>query len=326
MLAYQDVVTAHQRIRKYIHKTPVVTCRALDDLVGYQVSLKVEGLQRGGSFKVRGSTNAALTLSEEERKRGIISHSSGNHAQGVALAAQTVGSTALIVMPSDAPIPKREAVLGYGGEIYPYDRRSGDRAAIAYKLADETGRVMLPPFDDERIMAGQGTVALEFLDQVSALDAILVPIGGGGLISGCATVIKHLKPACRVFGIEPEAADDARQSLEKGERVTIAEPDTIADGLRPHSLGVKPFEVIRERVDQILTVTDVAIARALLFLFQRAKLVVEPSGCVGVAALMSGAVPMPASSKIGVVLSGGNLDPALMPLFLRIAEEGADRP
>ncbi|MBU1947641.1 MAG: pyridoxal-phosphate dependent enzyme, partial [Candidatus Eisenbacteria bacterium] len=208
----------------------------------------------------------------------------------------------------------------------PYDRRSGDRAAIAYKLADETGRVMLPPFDDERIMAGQGTVALEFLDQVSALDAILVPIGGGGLISGCATVIKHLKPACRVFGIEPEAADDARQSLEKGERVTIAEPDTIADGLRPHSLGVKPFEVIRERVDQILTVTDVAIARALLFLFQRAKLVVEPSGCVGVAALMSGAVPMPASSKIGVVLSGGNLDPALMPLFLRIAEEGADRP
>jgi threonine dehydratase len=319
MIQLEDVIAAHERIRDHIHRTPVVTCRSLDEAVGTEVFLKAESFQKGGSFKVRGATNAALSLSREEVERGILSYSSGNHAQGVALAARTVGASALIVMPEDAPRPKRDAVVAYGTQIHLYDRHKASREEIARKLARETGRAIIPPFDDERIMAGQGTLALELTDQIPPLDVVLIPVGGGGLISGCATVIRRKWPGCRIYGVEPEAADDARQSFEAGKIVSISEPDTIADGLRPHSLGEKTFAVIRERVDGILTVTDRAIAQALLFLMQRAKLVIEPSGAVGVAALMLGVVPDVGGRKVGIVLSGGNLDPALIPEFMRIA-------
>lgn len=320
MIQLEDVIAAHRRIRNHIHRTPVVTCRSLDEAVGVRVFLKAECFQKGGSFKVRGATNAALSLTPEEIQRGIVSYSSGNHAQGVALAARTVGASAVIVMPEDAPRPKRDAVVGYGAQVHPYKRHVSSREEIAHGIAKETGRSIIPPFDDERIMSGQGTLALELMEQTPPLDLVLIPVGGGGLISGCSTVLRRAWPECRIYGVEPEAADDGRRSLEAGYIVTISEPDTIADGLRPHSLGDKTFPVIRDRVDGILTVTDTSIARALLFLMQRAKLVIEPSGAVGVAALMSGAAPLDGARNVGVVLSGGNLDPSLLPEFLRIAE------
>lgn len=319
MIGNDDILAAYQRIRRHVHRTPVVTCRSLDEAVGARVFMKAECYQRGGSFKVRGATNAALTLTPGELERGILAYSSGNHAQGVALAARTVGTSALIVMPEDAPRPKIEAVRGYGARIHPYNRHELNREEIARGLQQETGRALIPPFDDERVMAGQGTVALELIDQVPPLDLILVPVGGAGLLSGCATVVRRAWPRCRIFGVEPERADDARRSMEKGEIVSIDEPDTIADGLRPHSLGPKTFAVLRERVDGIETVSERAIAAATLFVMQRAKVVIEPSAAVGVAALLSGAVAVRPEDRIGVVLSGGNLDPAVVPSLISLS-------
>jgi threonine dehydratase len=319
MITLADVVAAEARIRDHVHRTPVVTCRSLDAAAGVEVFLKVEGFQKGGSFKVRGATNAALQLTSEERDRGILAYSSGNHAQGVALAARTVGTTAIIVMPDDAPAPKRAAVIAYGAEIRSYDRRTGNREEIAAALARETGRAVIPPFNDPRVIAGQGTVALELTGQTPPLEGLLVPLGGGGLLSGCATVAAERWPGCRVFGVEPEAADDGRRSLEAGRIVRIEEPETIADGLRPRSLGDLTFEIIRKKTAGVLTVTEEAIAAAVLFLMQRTKLVVEPSAAVGVAALLSGAAPFTKGQRIGVVLSGGNIDPAVIPELVRMA-------
>jgi threonine dehydratase len=319
VLTLATIQQAYERIRPHVHRTPVLTSRRLDALVGCRVYLKAEGFQRGGSFKVRGATNAAMLLSPEEKARGLIAYSSGNHAQGVALAAQTVGSHALVVMPEDAPRPKREAVLAYGAQIHPYDRRLQSREEIARELAQRTGRILIPPFDDERIIAGQGTVALELVDQVPALDHLLVPVGGGGLVSGCATVVAERWPLCRVWGVEPETADDARRSLEAGRIVEIPEPETIADGLRPRCVGRKTFPIMKGLLAGILTVPDRAIARATLFLMEAAKIVVEPSGAVGFAALMEGRVPEAEGTRVGVVLSGANLDPAIIPRLRELA-------
>ena len=289
------------------NKTPVVSSRTLDALVEASVHLKAESFQRGGAFKFRGAYNKISSLAEDERARGVIAFSSGNHAQAVAIAARLLGTSATIVMPKDAPAAKLEATRGYGAEIVPYDRWTEDREAIGAKLAEERGLALVKPYDDPLVMAGQGTTALELLDEVPDLDTLVVPIGGGGLIAGCATVAKALRPAMRVVGVEPEAANDTQRSLAAGERVHIDLPHTIADGLQSPAPGELTFEVNRRRVNEVVTVSEEEIVDAMAFLFDRMKLVTEPSGAVGVAALLSGRVH---GDRIGVVISGGNVGAA----------------
>lgn len=269
--------------------------------------LKAESFQRGGAFKFRGAYNKVSSLPEEERRRGVIAFSSGNHAQAVSIAARLLGTSATIVMPKDAPAAKLEATRGYGAEIVPYDRWTEDREAIGAKLAEERGLALVKPYDDPLVMAGQGTTALELLDEVPDLDVLVVPIGGGGLIAGCATVAKALRPGMRVVGVEPEAANDTQRSLAAGERVHIDLPRTIADGLQSPTPGELTFEVNRRRVDEVVTVSEAEIVAAMTFLFDRMKLVTEPSGAVGVAALLNDRVH---GKRIGVVISGGNVGAA----------------
>ena len=289
------------------NKTPVVTSHTLDALVDAAVHLKAESFQRGGAFKFRGAYNKIASLPEEDRSRGVIAFSSGNHAQAVAIAARLLGTSATIVMPKDAPAAKLEATRGYGAEIVPYDRWTEDREAIGARLADERGLALVKPYDDPLVMAGQGTTALELLDEVPDLDTLVVPIGGGGLIAGCATVAKALRPGIRVVGVEPELANDTQRSLAAGERVQIDLPHTIADGLQSPSPGELTFEVNKRRVDDVVTVSEDEIVAAMTFLFDRMKLVTEPSGAVGIAALLAGRVR---GARIGVVISGGNVGAA----------------
>ncbi|MFF5493811.1 threo-3-hydroxy-L-aspartate ammonia-lyase [Streptomyces aquilus] len=304
-----DVRSAADRLKGVAHRTPVLRSRTLDARVGAEVFLKCENFQRVGAFKFRGAYNAASRLTPEQLTRGIAAYSSGNHAQAVALAARELGSTAVIVMPEDAPPSKRAATAGYGAEIVSYDRYTGDRAAIAAALAAERGLALIPPYDHPHVMAGQGTAALELLEETGELDALLVPVGGGGLIAGCATAAKGLHPGVRIVGVEPEAGDDTKRSLEAGRRVEIPVPRTIADGQALHIPGELTFPVNQRLVDEISLVTDDEIRDAMRFAFEHLKIVVEPSGATPLAALLSGRVPgLP--RRVGVIVSGGNVDAA----------------
>lgn len=307
-----DVHAAARRLLGRVTRTPVITSSAWDDASGYHVFFKCESLQRAGSFKIRGALNKLLTLSPGELRRGVVAFSSGNHAQGVALAARMVGTSALVCMPEDAPIMKVQATRGYGAEIVFYDRLREDREAIARRIADETGRVLVPPFDDVAVMAGQGTAALELLQDVPSLDALVGPVGGGGLMAGCSTVARTLFPGMAVIGVEADTANDTYLSLQKGERVTIPPPPTIADGIRVTTPGELTFPVLRENLTDIALVTDEEIRAAVRFLVLRARVVVEPTGAVGAAAVLSGKLPVERGARVGVILSGGNIDPDLL--------------
>lgn len=282
-----------------------MTSRTLNELAGAEVYLKCENLQRVGAFKFRGAYNAISRLTAEQRERGVATHSSGNHAQGVALAARLLGAPAAILMPHDAPVLKVEATLGYGAEVIRFDRYTDDRAALGRQLAEERGMTLIPPYDHQGVMAGQGTTALELLDQAGPLDAMVVPVGGGGLMAGCSTAATALSPGIRMIGVEPAAGDDTAQSLAKGERVTIEVPRTIADGQALTSPGELTFEVNRRLVDDVVVVSDDEIRAAMRFAFERLKLVLEPSGATGLAAVLAGRAT---GRRVGVVLTGGNVD------------------
>ena len=300
-------MAAAARLRGVAHRTPVVTSRTLDARVGARVFLKCENLQRMGAFKFRGAYNRIAQLDAAERARGVVAFSSGNHAQGVALAAQLLGVPATIVMPEDAPASKLAATREYGAEVILYDRNTMNRGAIAERLAAERGAVLVPPYDDTAIVAGQGTVALELLEDVPDLDVLLVCTGGGGLLAGSALAATALRPGIAVFGVEPAAGDDFAQSFARGERVEIPVPDTIADGQRTTSPGELTFPIVKRLCAGIVTARDEDLCEAMRFAFERLKLVVEPSGACALAALLAGTVGV-AGSRVGVILSGGNVD------------------
>jgi threonine dehydratase len=306
----EDVRAAAARLEGVVHRTPVVRSRTLDEQVGRSVFLKCENLQRVGAFKFRGASHAALRLPEDVRAAGIVTYSSGNHGQAVALAARRLGTRSVVVMPEDVPASKAAAVAGYGAEIVTYDRYTEDRVAIGEELAKERGMAIIPPYDHPDVIAGQGTVALELLENAGELDALVVPVGGGGLVAGCATIAKALCPAIRVVGVEPEAGDDTKRSLEAGERIRIAVPRTIADGQAAEIPGELTFSINRRLLDAIALVRDVEIVDAMRFAFDRLKLVVEPSGATALAAVLTGRLEeaAPAARRVGVVLSGGNVD------------------
>ena len=316
-LTIDDVRAAAQRLSGHIYRTPVISSVAADEASDYRVFFKCENLQIAGSFKIRGALNKRLSLTPAERARGVVAYSSGNHAQGVALAAKIVGTTAIICMPIDAPALKVEATRGYGAEIVFYDRQKDDRAAVAGRIVGETGRVLVPPYDDPAIMAGQGTAALELLQEVPSLDALVAPVGGGGLMAGCSTVARTLVPSIAVFGVEADTANDTYLSLQQGERVTIPPPPTIADGIRPQTPGELTFPILRENLAGIVLVSDDEIVAAVRLLALRARIVVEPTGAVGAAAVLTGKLSLRKGARVGVVLSGGNIDPDLLIQILR---------
>ncbi|MEV4177926.1 threo-3-hydroxy-L-aspartate ammonia-lyase [Nonomuraea sp. NPDC049709] len=302
-----DVHDAAARLKGVAHRTPVLRSRTLDALMGAEVFLKCENFQRIGAFKFRGAYNAVSRLSAEQLGRGIAAYSSGNHAQAVALAARELGSTAVIVMPEDAPRSKREATAGYGAEVVTYDRYTGDRVAIGEALAAERGLTLIPPYEHPHVIAGQGTAALELIEEVGDLDAVLVPIGGGGLIAGSATAAKGTLPGIRVIGVEPEAGDDTKRSLSAGRRVSIPIPRTIADGQAAEIPGELTFSINRHLVDDVALVSDDDIRAAMRLAFERMKVVMEPSGATPLAALLAGRVE-DVPRRIGLIVSGGNVD------------------
>ena len=306
MIELGDVEAAARRLDAVANRTPVVRSRTLDGLVGAEVHVKAECFQRGGAFKFRGAYNKIASLPEAARRNGVVAYSSGNHAQAVAIAARLLGTTATILMPEDAPPAKVDATRGYGAEIVRYDRWTQRREEIGERLAAERGLELVRPYDDPLVMAGQGTTALELLEEAPELDVLVVPVGGGGLIAGCATAAKALRPAISVVGVEPAAGDDTRRSLAAGKRVRIDVPRTIADGLQSDEPGELTFEVNRRLVDEVVTVTDAEILDGMAFLFDRMKIVTEPSGAVGVAALIAGRIDA-GGGRVGVVLSGGNV-------------------
>jgi len=306
VVSFDDIARAHERIKAHAKRTPVLTSATVDALTGASVFFKCENFQRMGAFKFRGAYNALAQLPEERRKAGVIAFSSGNHAQAVALAGKILGIKTLIVMPEDAPKVKLDATRGYGAEIFQYSKNQ-NREEVAGKLARERNLTMIPPFDHEHVIAGQGTAAKELVEDAGPLDALLVPCGGGGLLSGCAIAAKHLAPKVKVYGVEPAAGDDATQSFLKKRLVTIAVPDTIADGARTPSLGKLTFPIVLRYVDDMLTVTDDELAQAMFFLWERMKIVVEPTGALGFTALFANKLQT-AGKRVGVVLSGGNVD------------------
>src|SRR5213594_1495825 len=312
-----DVHAAAGRLLGKIHRTSVIASESFDDASGYRVSFKCENLQRAGSFKIRGALNKLLSLPAAERGRGVVAYSSGNHAQGAALAARMVGTSAVICMPTDAPALKVEATRNYGAEIVFYDRMKDDRAALAQRIASETGCVLVPPYDDYAIMAGQGTAALELFQDVPALDALLAPVGGGGLMAGCSIVARTLFPGIQILGVETDTANDTHLSLRKGERVTIPPPPTIADGIRITTPGALTFPVLKANVNDVVLVSDDEVREAVRFLALRAHVVTEPTGAVAAAAVLSRRLPLPAGARVGVVLSGGNVDPDVLGDILR---------
>jgi len=306
MVSFEDIAKAHERIKAHAKRTPVLTSATVDALTGASVFFKCENFQRMGAFKFRGAYNALAQLPEERKRTGVIAFSSGNHAQAVALAGKILGIKALIVMPEDAPQVKLEATRGYGAEVVQY-AKSQAREEVAGRLAKERNLTLIPPFDHEHVIAGQGTAGKELIEDAGPLDALLVPCGGGGLISGCAIAAKHLLPGIKVYGVEPAAGDDATQSFVKKRLVTIAIPDTIADGARTPSLGKLTFPIVLRYVDDMLTVTDEELTRAMFFLWERMKVVVEPTGALAFAALFSDKLKTK-GQRVGVVLSGGNVD------------------
>jgi threonine dehydratase len=305
-LSIDDVRQAAARIEGVAHRTPVLTSTTVNGLVGSEVFIKAENFQRIGAFKFRGAYNAIAQLSPRQLEVGVAAYSSGNHAQAVALAAGLAGSRAVILMPEDTPEEKLAATRGYGAEVVTYDRYTGDRVAIGERLAADRGLVLIPPYEHPHVMAGQGTVALELLEDAGPLDALLVPVGGGGLMAGCATAAKALNPDIRMIGVEPEHADDTRRSLRSGSRVSIPVARTIADGLAADTPGELTFSVNRRLVDDIVLVSDDEIREAMRLAFERLKIVVEPSGASALAALLAGRIEAP-PARIGVVISGGNV-------------------
>ncbi|MGA2760155.1 MAG: pyridoxal-phosphate dependent enzyme [Candidatus Cybelea sp.] len=309
-LEFGDIRTAAERLAGIAHRTPVLHSTTLDARANATLFLKCENLQRIGAFKFRGAYNFLASLPEDVRKRGVVAFSSGNHAQGVALAARLFGVPATIVMPTDAPVLKLEATLGYGAEVVPYERATSHREEIAANLTAERGATLVPPFDDERIAAGAGTAALELLEAVDGLDAIVVPVGGGGLMSGTAIAAHGIDSRIEIYGVEPAAGDDFAQSLRAGRRVTIPVPKTIADGLQTTAPGELTFAIAREHVSGVVTVSDDELCDAMRFAFERMKIVIEPSGAAPLAALLQRRIPALQGKRIGVIVSGGNIDPA----------------
>ncbi len=306
-VTYADVAAAHERIKPFAKRTPVLTSATIDALTGAKVHFKCENFQRMGAFKFRGAYNALAQLSDEQKRKGVVAFSSGNHAQAVALAGKLLGIRATIVMPTDAPRVKLEATRGYGAEVVLYDASNEDRQKIAEKLAAERGLTVIPPFDHPHILAGQGTAAKELIEDAGPLDILMVPCGGGGLLSGCALAARYLSPRCRVIGVEPAAGDDGLRAFRSGKLETIKLPDTIADGARTTSLGKITFALIREHVDDFLTVTDEELLKWMFFLWERMKIVVEPTGALAASALLQGKIDAK-GKKVGVVISGGNVD------------------
>ena len=311
---FKLVKAAQKRIEGHAHVTPIMTSRTLNQLTGAEIFLKCENLQRMGAFKFRGAYNAMSQLTDDQKKRGVITHSSGNHAQAVALVGRLLGIKTVVVMPDDAPVIKRAATEAYGALVIGYDPGETSREKISKDLSTRHGYTLVPPYDHMDIVAGQGTAAMEMLDKLNPLDMLVVPCGGGGLLSGCAVAVKGENPNCRVIGIEPELADDATKSFHSGKLHTVKNPPTIADGTRTPSLGEITFPLVREYVDDMKTVSEIAIIEAVKFLLYRLKLVVEPSGALGVAALLSGEIQP--RGRVGIILSGGNIDGTTMKTIL----------
>ena len=312
-----DVIAASKRIEGHGHRTPILTNKTIDDLTGKKIFFKCENFQKIGAFKFRGGWNTISSLSEEEASNGVCTHSSGNHAQAVALSASLLNMEATIIMPYDAPKNKIAATKSYGGNIIFYDRYSEDRVSIATEFQTKTGAHIIPPYDHKHVIAGQGTAGKELLEELietngTVLDYLFVCVGGGGLISGCALAAGELAPNAKVIGVEPEAGNDAQQSLETGKIVTIATPKTIADGAQTPFLGKLTFAIMKERVDKIITVSDEELVEGMRFFGERMKIIVEPTGCLGLAGLRklvkSGEIPP--GSNCGVIISGGNVDMA----------------
>jgi threonine dehydratase len=323
-IGFDDVRGAAERLAGVAQRTPALRSRQADERTGAQVFFKCENLQRMGAFKFRGAYNALSRFTPQQRRAGAIAFSSGNHAQAVALSARLLGMPSVIVMPQDAPQAKLDATRGYqqgraGSEVVLFDRYTQDREALCRRLADERGMTMIPPFDHPHVMAGQGTAALELIEEVGALDVLLVCVGGGGLISGCAVAAKHLLPAIAVYGVEPEAGNDTQQSLRRGEIVMIDTPRTIADGAQTQSSGKLTFPVIQALVKDVLTVSDAQLVQTMRFFAARMKLVVEPTGCLAAAALLEGAVEL-RGQRVGVIVSGGNVDLAR---YAALLQDGA---
>lgn len=310
-ISYANVAAAAEAIRGVATRTPVLTSRHVDERVGAQVFFKCENFQRGGAFKFRGAYHALSRLSPAQRRSGVVAFSSGNHAQAVALAARLLDMTATIVMPSDAPPSKLAATRGYGAEVILYDRAQGDREALARGLIAERGGTLIAPFDNADVIAGQGTVAKELIEEVGPLDFLFVCVGGGGLISGCALAAAQLSPQCKLIGVEPEAGNDAQQSLRSGHIVRIPVPQTIADGAQTPALGQLTFPIMQRLVTDIVTVSDAQLRAQMRRFALRMKIIVEPTGCLAAAAVMEQLVPL-RGTRVGVVVSGGNADPAML--------------
>ena len=313
---FQKIQAARRRLAGIANPTPVVTSRTLNKRTAASVFLKCENFQRVGAFKFRGAYNAVSQLSEKEKARGVLTFSSGNHAQAIALSGFLLGVQTTVVMPDDAPATKRAATEAYGARVIAYDPRKESRESIAQALQAETGATLIPPYDNLNVIAGQGTAALELVAETNGIDVLLVPCGGGGLLSGSAIAAKASTPACRVIGVEPELADDATRSFYSGKLHTVDNPPTIADGTRTPSLGSITFPLVRQFVDDMLTVSEQDIVEAVRFLFYRLKLVVEPSGALGVALLLKKDKPV-LQGNIGIIISGGNIDGPTMITILR---------
>ena len=306
-ITFDDIQRAAERIRTIAKRTPVMTSRGFDQQTGCTAFFKCENFQTGGAFKIRGASNFVFSIPKADVPRGVVAYSSGNHAQAVAIAARAAGCPATLVMPTDAPRLKLEATRAQGATIVTYDRFQDDRSAIGARISAETGATLAPPYDHPWIIAGQGTTALELLEEVSDLDAIVTPIGGGGLMSGCSIAAKHLRPGIRMIGVEPEAGNDVFLSLAAGKRIEVPPPETIADGLRTPAPGALTFPIMQKNVERVVLVTDDEIRAAVRYLLMRLKILVEPSGAVGPAAALAGKLPS-GLGRVGFVLSGGNVD------------------
>lgn len=311
MLTFDLIKQAAARIDGRVHRTPVVTSHSFNEVAGREVFFKCENLQRAGAFKARGATNKILSLTDDEKQRGVIAVSSGNHAQAVALAAREAGVRAVVCIPDDAPKMKVAGMRGYGADIRVFNRHKDDRDAFGREIAEREGLVMVPAYDDYLIMAGQGTSGMELLDEVPDLDSVLTPCSGGGLFAGVSTAAKSIKPSIKCFAVEPDTANDTEQSMRQGERVKIAPPPTIADGLRVQTPGALTFPITSKTADDVLTVTDEEIMATMRFMLFRMKLLVEPSGAAAAAAAFAGKIP-DSCRRVGVVLSGGNVDPEVL--------------
>jgi len=314
-VTYADVAAAAARIAGAAHRTPVLTSSTANEMTGAQIFFKPENLQRMGAFKFRGAYNAIAHLDDQQRKRGVLAFSSGNHAQAIALSARLMGVSAVIVMPADAPALKLAATRGYGAEVITYDRMTEDREALARRIAEERGLSLIPPYNHVDVIAGQGTAAKELIEDAGQLDYLFVCLGGGGLLSGCALAAHELSPECKVIGVEPEAGNDVQQSFRSGKIVKIPVPQTIADGAQTQAPGELTFAIIRALVSDVLTVSDAQLIDAMRFFVARMKLVVEPTGCLAAAAVFNQLIALK-GKRVGVIISGGNVDPAALGRWL----------